>query len=101
MLVFIVFYGLDWVATVPPTVALCRQHFGAAGPIVFGWVFASHQVGAGVGASIAGWVRTSSGSYTSAWYLASGLCFASVFVVLSIRRQRKPAEVEDREPAPV
>ena len=48
MLVFIVFYGLDWVATVPPTIALCRQHFGADGPIVFGWVFASHQFGAAV-----------------------------------------------------
>ena len=43
---FILFYGLDWVATVPPTVALCREHFGLerAG-VVFGWVFASHMVG--------------------------------------------------------
>ena len=40
MLFFIVFYGLDWVATVPPTVALCRQHFGDDGAIVFGWVLA-------------------------------------------------------------
>ena len=47
MWVFIIVYGLDWVATVPPTVAMCREWFGAAtGPIVFGWVFASHQVGA-------------------------------------------------------
>ena len=47
--IFIVFYGLDWVATVPPTVALCREHFGIqrAG-IVFGWVFAAHMVGAGM-----------------------------------------------------
>ena len=58
MWVFIVFYGLDWVATVPPTVALCRMHFGIADSgVVFGWVFASHMVGAGVGASVAGWVR--------------------------------------------
>jgi sugar phosphate permease len=55
--------------------------------IVFGWVFASHMVGAGVGASIAGWVRTSSGSYSSAWLLAAGLCFASVVVALSIPRR--------------
>ena len=48
MIVFIIFYGLDWVATVPPTVALCREHFGADGAIVFGWVLASHQVGAGL-----------------------------------------------------
>ena len=43
MVLFIVFYGLDWVATVPPTVALCREHFGRGRPIVFGWVFAAHQ----------------------------------------------------------
>ena len=49
MIAFIVFYGLDWVATVPPTLALCREHFGARAPVVFGWVFASHQVGRGGG----------------------------------------------------
>ena len=53
--VFIIFYGLDWVATVPPTVMLCRDWFGASvGPIVFGWVFASHQVGAAFAAYGAG-----------------------------------------------
>ena len=51
LFVFILFYGLDWVATVPPTVALCRQHFGIERPsVVFGWVFAAHMVGAGVAA---------------------------------------------------
>ena len=58
MLVFVVIYGLDWVATVPPTVALCRQAFGAEGTIVFGWVFASHQIGAAV-ASVAAGARRS------------------------------------------
>ncbi|KGN33863.1 MFS transporter [Knoellia sinensis KCTC 19936] len=88
--VFIVFYGLDWVATVPPTVALCRQHFGIEDSgIVFGWVFAAHMVGAGVGASIAGWVRTESGSYSSAWLLAAVLCFASVVIALSIPKRAK------------
>ena len=48
MVVFIVFYGLDWVATVPPTLALCREHFGVRAPVVFGWVFASHQLGSAV-----------------------------------------------------
>ena len=48
MLFFIVFYGLDWVATVPPTIALCREHYGDDSAIVFGWVLASHQVGAAV-----------------------------------------------------
>ncbi len=53
LFVFILFYGLDWVATVPPTVALCRQHFGIErSGVVFGWVFAAHMVGAGVAAQL-------------------------------------------------
>ncbi|MEV6299588.1 MFS transporter [Actinoplanes sp. NPDC051861] len=73
MLIFILFYGLDWVATVPPTVTLCREYFGAAGPIVFGWVFASHQFGAAAAATAAGLVRDQFGAYTWAWYGAGGL----------------------------
>ncbi len=89
MWVFIVFYGLDWVATVPPTVALCRMHFGLVDSgIVFGWVFASHMVGAGVGASVAGWVRSSQGDYHWAWVAAAFLCFVSAAVALSIPRVR-------------
>jgi sugar phosphate permease len=88
MWVFIVFYGLDWVATVPPTVALCRTHFGVeASGVVFGWVFAAHMVGAGVGASVAGWVRTSQGDYHWAWVLAAVMCFAAVALALSIPRR--------------
>jgi MFS family permease len=95
MWVFIVFYGLDWVATVPPTVALCRTHFGLADSgVVFGWVFASHMVGAGVGASVAGWVRTSQGDYHWAWVVAAALCFASVAITLSIPRVREGAPRE-------
>lgn len=52
--VFIIFYGLDWVATVPPTIAICRHYFGADTPVVFGWVFASHQIGAAIAAFGAG-----------------------------------------------
>jgi MFS family permease len=97
MWVFIVFYGLDWVATVPPTVALCRTHFGLADSgVVFGWVFAAHMVGAGVGASVAGWVRTSQGDYHWAWVVAAALCFASVAITLSIPTVREAAAV----PAP-
>jgi hypothetical protein len=48
MIAFVVVYGLDWVATVPPTAALCREAFGEAGQVVFGWVFAAHQIGAAV-----------------------------------------------------
>ncbi len=92
MWLFIVFYGLDWVATVPPTVALCRRHFGLRDSgVVFGWVFCGHMVGAGVGASVAGWIRESQGAYDSAWFTAAVLCFASVLIVLSIPR-RTPAD---------
>lgn len=83
MLVFIVFYGLDWVATVPPTIALCRQHFGPSGTIVFGWVFAAHQVGAAIAATGAAVIRDQFGAYTAAWYSAGFLClFAAVFSLL-------------------
>ncbi|PKW26404.1 MFS transporter [Phycicoccus duodecadis] len=88
MWVFIVFYGLDWVATVPPTIALCRTHFGAEDSgVVFGWVFASHMVGAGVGASVAGAVRTAQGDYHWAWVGAAVLCFAAVALALAIPRR--------------
>ena len=87
LFVFIVFYGLDWVATVPPTVALCREHFGVerAG-VVFGWVFASHMVGAGVAASFAGWVRQSQGDYHAAWLTAGALCLGAAALCLVIPR---------------
>lgn len=90
MWVFIVFYGLDWVATVPPTVALCRTHFGLeSSGVVFGWVFAAHMVGAGVGASVAGLVRTSQGDYHWAWLIAAAMCFAAVALALSIPRRAR------------
>ncbi len=85
--IFIIFYGLDWVATVPPTVALCRQHFGLADSgIVFGWVFAAHMIGAGISASVSGALRTSTGSYSSAWLVAAALCLAAATLALLIRR---------------
>jgi len=86
MLVFIIFYGLDWVATVPPTVALCRQYYGDRGPVVFGWVFASHQVGAAIAATGAGITRDHLGTYAPAWYVAGGLCL--IASVLSLRLGR-------------
>ncbi|HUQ56186.1 MFS transporter [Lentzea sp.] len=91
MLVFIIFYGLDWVATVPPTVALCRQYFGMSGPVVFGWVFASHQFGAALAASAAGLTRDHLGSYDLAWYVAGALCLGAA--VLSASLARGPEEV--------
>ena len=85
LFVFIVFYGLDWVATVPPTIALCRAHFGVekAG-VVFGWIFAAHMVGAGVAASYAGLIRQTSGDYFGAWMTAGGLCIVAAAAVLLI-----------------
>jgi MFS family permease len=87
MLVFVLFYGLDWVATVPPTVTLCRELFGDQGTLVFGWVFASHQIGAGIAAVGAGVLRTSLGNYDVAWYGAGGLCLVAAALSLGVRRQ--------------
>jgi hypothetical protein len=57
MLIFAFFYGLDFIATVPPTVGLCRVHVGMSAPIVFGWVFAFHKISATVAATTAGIMR--------------------------------------------
>jgi len=86
MLVFIIFYGLDWVATVPPTVALCREIFGDAGPVVFGWVFASHQIGAAVAATAAGLARDHFGDYALTFYVAGGLSIAAAVLSLLVKR---------------
>jgi len=98
---FVVIYGLDWVATVPPTVALCRSRFGQGGTVVFGWVFASHQVGAAFASVAAGVVRDRTGTYTVAWISAALLC--AVAAVVSVRVQRAPAAdlVELSEPRAV
>jgi MFS family permease len=86
VLAFVVFYGLDWVATVPPTLALTREAFGAAAPIVFGWIFASHQLGASFAALVAGLARDALGSYDAAWYGGAALCAVGAALSLSIRR---------------
>ncbi|GAB3587380.1 MFS transporter [Amycolatopsis endophytica] len=93
MWAFIIFYGLDWVATVPPTVALARERFGMSGPIVFGWVFAAHQVGASIAAVGAGAIHDHAGSYDLAWYLAGGLCALAAVMSLLI-----PSVVSSGEP---
>ncbi len=96
--VFIVVYGLDWVATVPPTVTLCRRIFGEQGTVVFGWVFASHQLGAAGAALAAGVVREAYGSYTFAWFGGAALC--AVAAVLSVSLRRPPAEGPAATPPP-
>ncbi|MGW1148838.1 MFS transporter [Streptomyces sp. NPDC002454] len=85
MVFFIVFYGLDWVATVPPTIALCREHYGADASIVFGWVLASHQIGAALTAFLGGLARDAFGSYDVVWYASGALCAAATLMVLVLR----------------
>ncbi|HEY0235985.1 MAG TPA: MFS transporter [Afipia sp.] len=89
---FAVFYGLDWVATVPPTVRLSASTFGAerAG-LMFGWIFAGHQLGAASVALAAGLSRTYLLSYLPAFFAAGVLCLIAALAVLSIRRDKKLA----------
>ncbi|NUR09454.1 MAG: MFS transporter, partial [Nocardioidaceae bacterium] len=84
---FVIIYGLDWVATVPPTVALCRSAFGETGTVVFGWVFASHQIGAALASVAAGVVRDQTGTYTAAWVSAAALCVVAAVVSVSVQRR--------------
>ncbi|MDQ0866349.1 MFS transporter [Arthrobacter globiformis] len=96
MIVFVVIYGLDWVATVPPTAAICRQVFGADGSVVFGWVFAAHQLGAAAAALAAGAIRDATGHYTYAWLGAAAMCTIAAVISATIRKdagRRKPAAV--------
>jgi MFS family permease len=90
MLAFVVVYGLDWVATVPPTAALCREAFGEAGSVVFGWVFAAHQIGAAVVSVGAGVIRDTTGQYTLAWVGAACLCLVAAFVSTRVGRAPEP-----------
>jgi MFS family permease len=88
---FVVVYGLDWVATVPPTAALCREVFGEAGSVVFGWVFAAHQIGAAVVSVGAGVIRDVTGQYTMAWVGAACLCLVAAFASSRVGRAAEPA----------
>ncbi|WP_457334060.1 MFS transporter [Rhizobacter sp. P5_C2] len=89
---FAMFYGLDWIATVPPTVKLAAQEFGKerAG-MIFGWVFASHQLGAAVAAYGAGLTRTLLLTYNPALFAAGAACLVAAVSVLLIRRQATAA----------
>jgi MFS family permease len=86
---FAMFYGLDWIATVPPTVRLVATHFGKekAG-MVFGWIFAGHQLGAAVAAYGAGRVRTLMMTYNPALFAAGAACVVAALLVMAIRRQQ-------------
>ena len=89
LLFFVVFYGLDWIATVPPTVELCRRYFGLeVSSVIYGWVFTSHMVGAAIAASFAGWIRVADGSYFIAWITAGVLCLLATTTILTLLAKR-------------
>jgi predicted MFS family arabinose efflux permease len=89
---FAVFYGLDWIATVPPTVRLTAQRFGAErANLVFGWIFAGHQLGAGIAAFGAGLSRTMLATYLPAFFVAGALCIVAGLSVLAIKRPVRKA----------
>src|SRR6476469_3004441 len=89
---FALFYGLDWIATVPPTVRLTAQRFGPdRANLVFGWIFAGHQLGAGVAAFGAGLSRTSPRTQLPAFFVAGALCIVAALIVLAISRPKPVA----------
>jgi len=89
-LVFIIFYGLDWVATVPPTVLLCRQVLTPEkGAIIYGWVFAAHQVGGAIAAFGAAVLRIKFGDYAAAFYVTGIMCVVTSYFVLQITLKEK------------
>jgi len=87
---FALFYGLDWIATVPPTVKLAGATFGRekAG-LIFGWVFAAHQVGAAVAAFGAGFTRSELSTYLPAFYTAGIACLVAAVLAIAIRKARR------------
>ena len=89
---FAMFYGLDWIATVPPTVKLTAATFGRdkAG-IVFGWIFAAHQIGAATAAFGAGFSRSELMTYLPAFYTAGAACLVAAILAITIRSGRRPA----------
>jgi predicted MFS family arabinose efflux permease len=95
---FATFYGLDWIATVPPTVRLTADTFGRARVgVMFGWIVAAHQLGAAAAAFGAGLVRTRLGDYDAAFWTAGALCLVAAGLIFGIgAREGAP----DRLPAP-
>jgi MFS family permease len=88
--VFALFYGLDWVATVPPTVNITARTFGRdKANLVFGWVFAGHQLGAASAALGAGISRTVLSTYLPAFFVSGALCILAAGLVLNLRSSHK------------
>jgi predicted MFS family arabinose efflux permease len=88
---FAVFYGLDWIATVPPTLAIANRAFGLKkAPILFGWISASHQIGAASAAFFAGVSRTATGSYLESFVIAGFVAVGAAFLSLMIGMKGRP-----------
>ena len=93
-LVFVIFYGLDWVATVPPTLVLSRIVLGPErGTIVYGWVFVAHQIGASVAALGAAILRVQLGDYAVSFYIAAAMCLLAAYLVLNIAKGKETSEL--------
>lgn len=93
-LVFVIFYGLDWVATVPPTLILARMVLGPGrATIVYGWVFVGHQIGASAAAIGAALLRVQLGDYAVAFYISAGMCLISALMVLQIAKGKTVSEI--------
>ncbi|CAM5222354.1 Putative MFS family arabinose efflux permease OS=Castellaniella defragrans OX=75697 GN=HNR28_000899 PE=4 SV=1 [Castellaniella defragrans] len=91
--IFAVFYGLDWIATVPPTLRLATDAFGERdATVVFGWIVAGHQIGAATAAWMGGFVRQATGSYLTAFVLSGATGLVAAVAVLLIKRQRITSE---------
>jgi MFS family permease len=89
LIIFSIFYGLDWIATVPPTISISRHVFGIGkSGIVYGWIFASHQAGAGVAAYGGGLIYKIFNSYTWAFFLAGIFCLLASLFVIVIKKQK-------------
>ena len=86
-LVFVIFYGLDWVATVPPTIMLCRTILGPErATVVYGWVFVAHQIGGAIAAFGAAVLRVQFGDYAIAFYISAAMCLVTSYFVLQIAK---------------
>jgi nitrate/nitrite transporter NarK len=95
---FAVLYGLDFIATVPPSVKLTATTFGREqAPLVFGWIFAAHQLGAGVMAFAAGMSRDALHSYLPAFFTAGVLCLAATLSLWLLRGRSKPMALTPQE----
>ena len=95
--IFAVLYGLDWIATVPPTLRLTNEAFGdRSGPIVFGWILAGHQLGAAAAAFFGGMLRQMQGDYTTAFLIAGMTGIAAACIALLIDTSRPAVEPEAR-----